>query len=70
MKWDQDCKQEEEQQKQAEAEKRKAKEAAVTAAPVVSPMTQMEINKADPSIKCFFCFLLTFAKIGPNIVFL
>jgi hypothetical protein len=49
-KQDGECKQEDEQQKQAKAEKRKAEEAAATTAYVVSPMTQIEFDKADPSI--------------------
>jgi hypothetical protein len=47
---DAECKQEEELRKIAEAEQRKAEEAVPAEAMVVSPMTQMEEEKADPSI--------------------
>jgi hypothetical protein len=43
-------KQEEEQRKEVEVEKRKTAEAAVMVAPVVSPMNQIDLDKADPSI--------------------
>jgi hypothetical protein len=49
-KWDAERKQEEELRKNAEAEQRKLQVLTIAEATVVSPPTQMEEDRADPSI--------------------